>query len=258
MNQAAPLPRLQIPNNAAKKPLATPFQHAAPVHSSHQPLPSRKVSESSLRAPTSSRKKGTSNRKQAQIAIPDTPAPHLGHKGPPLESDKPLVITASKVRVDHLPDWARENKAWLKVYLPTLYWTLFCSDDPFGAFAVTSTTTLVRSVQQSVDWAFPGSGWIVQNKKDPFYFLVSCICAFWCRLEAHAVCVSPRLVSRNDETALLVMQRTRWPSILGHSRPSLRPQPGSSGDVSSDAALCSSKTRFRLQAGLNQATPTTW
>jgi hypothetical protein len=47
---------------------------------------------------------------------------------------KPGIINSNKVRVNNLPDFAK-NETWRKTFLPTLYNKFFASSNPFSQFA---------------------------------------------------------------------------------------------------------------------------
>lgn len=81
-------------------------------------------------------------------------------------------MTAASVRTGDLPDFTSSDNKWRSVFLPTLYFQLYTSLQPFTDF-VLGSTTLIANVQEAMDHVYPGVTYKVKHANEPVHLLVS-------------------------------------------------------------------------------------
>jgi len=81
------------------------------------------------------------------------------------------IWTAHSVCVGDLPAFTQVNSKWKKVFIPSLYDSLYMSSQPFQAF-VSGSTTFIKIIQQLVNCVYPEVHYII-SKDEPIHLLVS-------------------------------------------------------------------------------------
>jgi hypothetical protein len=89
----------------------------------------------------------------------------------PARAARPL--TANSVRISHLPEFTQVNSKWKKIFIPSLYRTLFYSKAPFQDF-VLGSSKFISIVQDVVNRVYPEVDYIIA-RDDPILLLVCII-----------------------------------------------------------------------------------
>jgi hypothetical protein len=84
------------------------------------------------------------------------------------------ALTANNVRVTDLPEFTQVGSKWRKVFVPSLYNTLFQSEAPFKDF-VLGTAKFISIVQKVVDCVYPEVDYTVK-RNEPIHLLVRSKC----------------------------------------------------------------------------------
>lgn len=84
----------------------------------------------------------------------------------------PLKLTASTVRIEHMPAFAMKNQKWRLSFLPTFHCRFYSSKQPFDEFLLGSDA-LVNIVQEIVDAVYIDVSYTVKCKGEPFHLMVS-------------------------------------------------------------------------------------